>query len=98
MASGLLTALAPVVWFAAFTTLVVFVKWMVLGRVYQGRVLLSTPAYLAWWYVNASLKVWEATGGWWLLDTKLLILVYRLMGARVRAAFGITVESFHEGR
>lgn len=41
-------------------------------------------AYLCWWYVNAMLNVWEAIGGRWLLDTRLLILFYRLLGARVR--------------
>ncbi len=34
------------------------------------------------------LNVWEAIGGRWLLDTRLLILFYRLLGARVRLEEG----------
>lgn len=82
---NLLLSLAPVTWFATYTALLVTVKWVVLGRCFQGRIPLSSPTYLAWWYTNATLKVWERTGGWWLLDTRVIILVYRLLGAQVRS-------------
>lgn len=81
---NLLLALAPVTWFSVYTALLVTIKWVVLGRCFQGRIPLSSPTYLAWWYMNATLKVWERTGGWWLLDTRVLVLVYRLLGAHVR--------------
>lgn len=85
MGLNLLLVFTPVVWFISCTTLAVAVKWIVLGRCFQGRIPLSSPTYLGWWYVNATLKVWEKAGGWWLLDTRLLILVYRLLGAQVSA-------------
>lgn len=82
-ALGLLKALAPVVWFSSFTAMVIVNKWLVLGAQAQWRVPLGTHAYLAWWYTNAMLNVWETIGGRWLLDTKLIILFYRVMGAKV---------------
>lgn len=83
---GLLRALAPVIWFSTFSALTIVVKWLALGRGVRGQIPLNSVTYLTWWYVSTTLNVWEAVGGWWLLDTKLLILFYRLMGARVRLA------------
>lgn len=70
-------------WFASFTTMVLLAKWVVLGVQAQWCIPLGTHAYLAWWYTNGMLSVWETIGGRWLLDTKLIILFYRLMGAKV---------------
>lgn len=75
---------AIITWFLVYSACVVCVKWAALGAVTPGRIPLSTSAYLSWWYVNATLSLWEGLGGWWLVDTKLLILFYRLMGSRVR--------------
>ena len=80
---GLLGALAPIIWFFSFTVLVIAAKWLALGVQAQWRVPLGTRAYLSWWYTNAMLNVWETVGGKWLLDTKLIILFYRVMGAKV---------------
>lgn len=80
---GLLQGLAPIIWFSSFTIMVVVAKWIVIGVQAQGRVPLSTHAYLAWWYNNAMLNVWETIGGRWLLGTKMMTLFYRTMGAKV---------------
>ena len=80
---GLLVALAPIIWFSSFTVLVVAAKWLALGAQAQTRVPLCTHAYLSWWYANAMLNVWETIGGRWLVGTKLIILFYRVMGAKV---------------
>jgi len=58
-------------------------KWVVLGVQAQGRIPLGNYAYLTWWYNNAMLNTWETIGGRWLMDTKLIILFYRLLGAKV---------------
>ncbi|CAM9909897.1 unnamed protein product, partial [Scytosiphon promiscuus] len=84
---GLLYALAPTIWFASFTAMVVLAKWGVLGVQPHGRVPLSNYTYLTWWYVNAMLNVWETIGGRWLIGTKLLILFYRMMGAQASSSF-----------
>lgn len=84
---GLLRILSPSIWFACYTAIVVLTKWLLVAlRASSPRerfVPLSSRSYLAWWYLNVLLNVWEATGGRWLLDTRLLILFYRLLGARV---------------
>ncbi|CAB1113754.1 unnamed protein product [Ectocarpus sp. CCAP 1310/34] len=89
---GLLVALAPIIWFASFTVMVIVAKWLVLGRQAQGCIPLGTHVYLSWWYTNTMLSVWETTGGRWLLDTKLAILFYRMMGAKV--AWSASVKGF----
>lgn len=82
---GLLQGLAPVIWFSSFTVMVAVAKWIVIGVQSQGRVPLSTHAYLAYWYTNAMLNVWETIGGRWLLGTKLITFFYRTMGAKARS-------------
>lgn len=44
---------------------------------------LGSRASLSWWYANAMMNVWDVVGGTFLLDTELLVLFYRLMGAKV---------------
>eukprot|EP00903_Cladosiphon_okamuranus_P019463 g17897.t1 len=84
---GFLRVLSPSIWFACYTAIVIVTKWLlVVLRVSTPRELrvpLSTVAYLSWWYLNVLLNVWEATGGRWLLDTRMLILFYRMLGAKV---------------
>lgn len=64
--------------------MVILAKWVVATPHRQGRIEFSNNAYLAWWYTNCMLNVWETVGGTWLFNTKLLILFYRAMGAKVR--------------
>lgn len=85
---GFLRVVSPSIWFACYSAIVVVTKWLlvVLGAnsPREGIVPLSSLSYLSWWYLNVLLNVWEATGGRWLLDTRLLILFYRILGAKVR--------------
>lgn len=94
-ALGLLGALSPIIWFTCFTAIVIVTKTM-LGAHPQERVPLGTRAYLSWWYLNAMLNVWECVGGTWLLDTKMIIFIYRCMGAKVRGPL-IQYGSCHNG-
>ncbi|CAB1102299.1 unnamed protein product [Ectocarpus sp. CCAP 1310/34] len=48
-------------------------------------------AYLSWCYMNTMLNVWECVGGAWLLDTKLMIFIYRRMGAKITWTTSISV-------
>ncbi|CAM9741072.1 unnamed protein product, partial [Ectocarpus fasciculatus] len=91
-ALGLLGALSPIIWFACFTAIVIVTKLLLFGGYPpQVRVPLSTHAYLSWWYMNTMLNVWESVGGTWLLGTKLLIFVYRCMGAKIAWTASISV-------
>ncbi|CAN0057304.1 unnamed protein product [Ectocarpus sp. 6 AP-2014] len=89
-ALGLLGALSPIIWFACFTAIVIVTK-ILLGAHPQERVPLGTRAYLSWWYMNAMLNVWECVGGTWLLDTKMIIFIYRCMGAKIAWTASISV-------
>ncbi|CAM9533670.1 unnamed protein product, partial [Ectocarpus sp. 12 AP-2014] len=81
-ALGLFGALSPIIWFACFTAIVIVTKLLLFSGYPQVRVPLGTRAYLSWWYMNTMLNVWESVGGTWLLDTKLIIFIYRCMGAK----------------
>ncbi|CAB1103955.1 unnamed protein product [Ectocarpus sp. CCAP 1310/34] len=89
-ALGLLGALSPIIWFTCFTAIVIVTK-IVLGAHPQERVPLGTRAYLSWWYMNAMLNVWECVGGTCLLDTKMIIFIYRCMGAKIAWTASISV-------
>ncbi|CAM9346479.1 unnamed protein product [Ectocarpus sp. 12 AP-2014] len=89
-ALGLLGALSPIIWFSCFTVIVIVTKTL-LCPLPQERVPLGTRAYLSWWYLNAMLNVWECVGGTWLLDTKMIIFIYRCMGAKIAWTASISV-------
>ncbi|CAM9561152.1 unnamed protein product [Ectocarpus sp. 13 AM-2016] len=90
-ALGLLGALSPIIWFACFTAIVIVTKVLLFSEYPQVRVPLGTRAYLSWWYMNTMLNVWESVGGTWLLDTKLIIFIYRCMGAKIAWTASISV-------
>ncbi|CAB1096155.1 unnamed protein product [Ectocarpus sp. CCAP 1310/34] len=90
-ALGLLGALSPIIWFACFTAIVIVTKLLLFGGYPQVRVPLGTRAYLSWWYMNTMLNLWESIGGTWLLDTKLIIFIYRCMGAKIAWTASISV-------
>ncbi|CAM9690750.1 unnamed protein product, partial [Ectocarpus sp. 13 AM-2016] len=89
-ALGLLGVLSPIIWFTCFTAIIVVTK-LLLGAHPEERVPLGTRAYLSWWYMNTMLNVWECVGGAWLLDTKLMIFIYRRMGAKIAWTASISV-------
>ena len=78
-----LYALVVPLYLVSGTTLLIVVKWIVVGR-YRPRCI-SVPSwlYLQWWFVDRLVHLWEIWMGRFLLDTTWLAWVYVLLGAHV---------------
>lgn len=74
------------IWTTSFSLIVVFTKWIIVGRYQECQ--LATPSflYLRWWFVDRLVHLWEFWVGQFIVDTPLIWLVYRLLGARIEAS------------
>ena len=46
-------------------------------------------AYLRWWFVDRAVSLWEFWVGWFVQDTPLISLFYKMMGAKVHRSAAI---------
>jgi len=71
--------------FLSLSLAVVGLKWLVVGR-YRNNVQVQLPSsmyYLRWWFIDRLMDAWELLVGQFILDTKFVLLFYKLLGAKI---------------
>ena len=67
----------------SFTAGVIVMKWLVIGRYEECEMSSPSVSFLRWWLIDRAVELWEFWIGHFLLDTPLLWLFYRLLGAKI---------------
>lgn len=66
-----------------FTMVVIICKYLLIGTYQSQTIPFLSRQYLAWWFVDRLLDLWELFVGQFLLETKFLWAIYRLLGADI---------------
>jgi len=71
------------VFFLSLSVELILVKWVLIGRYRSTIIDIPSISYFRWWFVDRFVHMWELWVGIFILDTKLAVLVYKLLGARI---------------
>lgn len=69
----------------------VLIKWIVIGRYEAGRYPFWGSYYMRWWFVDVSRKILGR--GVWGSHNNLLIIYYRLLGAKIGSGVRLSLEA-----
>lgn len=73
----------------SYTVVVVLMKWLVVGRYRAIECDVSSTYYLRWWIVDRALEYWEMWVGRFIVETPVIWLVYRILGARLHPTVSV---------
>jgi hypothetical protein len=78
-------------WVAITPLIFVILKWVVIGRYKQGQYAVWSTYYLRWWFINVCRKLFGR--GIWGSRNDLLVLFYRMLGAKIGSGVQISLEA-----
>ncbi|CAK9010636.1 Long-chain-fatty-acid--AMP ligase FadD28 (Acyl-AMP synthetase) (Long-chain fatty acid adenylyltransferase FadD28) [Durusdinium trenchii] len=91
---GFLAMLAIPMWMVAFSFLVIVLKWITVGRYRDSvEIPLWSMLFLRWWVVDRAVHTWEVCVGFFISDTPLLNMWFKLMGSS--CAMSAKCEGFY---
>lgn len=61
----------------------ILTKWIVIGRYKPCVIDVPSAGYLRWWFVDRAAHMWELWVGQFLLETILISVVYKMLGAKI---------------
>jgi len=79
-------------WMFSLSVLVFICKWLIIGRYEEKQVPVSSIYFVRYWILDHLLCLWEYLVGWTIRDTPLIILFYKLMGAKI--SWDSSINSF----
>ena len=79
-------------WMMSLSLITVLMKWVMIGKYKEGRVVVCSLYYVRWWLVDRFLAVWEFWVGCYFLDTPIIKVFYFLMGANIHRT--VSIEAF----
>jgi len=77
-----ITLVIPI-WMLSLSAIVLICKWLIIGRYQEKQVPVSSIYFVRYSIIDRLLHLWEFFVGWAIKDTPLIILFYKLMGAKI---------------